>query len=110
MFSAKNYLNWIFSIALLVAMGCNGGGFGCGCAGMSPLPDQHGTTNADPPDGVSDWNYIPVDQQVEGGGQLRISPNGFDTLTSIVPGVVNDALNSNPICLPGDSLFDVDFW
>ncbi len=103
MFSAKNYLNWIFSIALVVVMGCNGGGFGCGCAGMEPLPDQNG-------DGVPDWNYIPVDQQVEGGGQLRVSPNGFDTLTQIIPGVVNDALNSNPICIPGDSLVDVDIW
>ena len=77
MFSAKNYLNWIFSAVLVVVMGCNGGGFGCGCAGMEPVPDLNN-------DGVPDWNYIPVDQQVEGGGQLRVSPNGFNTLTSVL--------------------------
>lgn len=99
MFSAKTYLNWIFSIALVVGMGCNGGGFGCGCAGMEPVPDLNN-------DGIPDWNYIPVDQQVEGGGQVRVSPNGFDTLTSILPGVVNDTLASSPICIPGAELFD----
>lgn len=85
MFTSKSWVNWVFSLGLVFAMGCNGGLGGCGC-GNQPLPS---------------WDYIPVDQQIEGGGQIRVTPNGFNKLTELVPAVINDALSG--ICVPKGS-------
>jgi MYXO-CTERM domain-containing protein len=81
-------MNWIVSLGFVVALGCNGGLGGCGC-GEEPLPS---------------WDYIPVDQQVEGGGQVRVTPNGFDKLTQLIPPVLNDAVAG--IAIPENEIFD----
>jgi MYXO-CTERM domain-containing protein len=35
---------------------------------------------------------VPKDQTIEGGAQVRVTPSGFQKLTSVLPGVVNDAI------------------
>ncbi|HEU0033306.1 MAG TPA: MYXO-CTERM sorting domain-containing protein [Kofleriaceae bacterium] len=65
-------------------MGACGNLGGCGACGASqPLP----------PGG------LPPDQTVEGGAQIRVTPQGFNKLTSILPGVINSSL-SNGFCVP----------
>lgn len=76
MFSTRRYWNWVYSLAFVFVLGCDGGLGGCGC-GEEQLPS---------------WDYIPVDQQVEGGGQVRVTPNGFNKLTQLVPPLLNDAV------------------
>ncbi len=68
--------SWLLSVLF-------GGGSGCagGCSCISPLPKP-----------------IPSDQIVEGGAQVRVTPSGFQTLTSIVPGVLNRAV-ANGFCI-----------
>ncbi len=46
-----------------------------GCSSLEPLPAP-----------------VPPDQTVEGGAQLRITPAGFDKLTAIIPGIINDSI------------------
>jgi hypothetical protein len=64
-------LNLVFSTAFVIAMGaagaCSGGGLGCGCTSL-PLP----------PGG------LPVDQTVEGGAQVRITPAGMTKVNQLI--------------------------
>lgn len=89
MFSSSSLINWVMSLAFLFTMGCSGGLGGCGC-GEEQLPS---------------WDYIPVDQQVEGGGQVRVTPNGFNKLTALIPAVINDTLGAG-ICIPRNQVVD----
>src|SRR5262245_62304645 len=66
---------WIVSVVF--GGGCAGGG--CSCIGALPKP-------------------IPSGQIIEGGAQIRVTPSGFETLTSIVPGVLNRAVQ-NGFCI-----------
>lgn len=92
MFTKSTRLNLIFSTALFLVMsGCGGGG-GCGCAGYQP---------------VQQWNYVPLDQTIEGGGQIRVTQAGFQKLTSIVPGFINGQLGG--FCLPKGSVLSPSF-
>src|SRR5262245_57537257 len=54
------------------------GNFGsCGaCGATQPLPGGR----------------LPTDQTVEGGAQVRVTPSGFNKLTQILPGVLNQQL------------------
>lgn len=81
MFSTRRYWNLFLSLGFVFALGCDGGLGGCGC-GEEPLPS---------------WDYVPVDQQVEGGGQVRVTPNGFNKLTALIPPIINDAVSG--LCL-----------
>src|SRR3954466_8326444 len=65
------------------------GGFGsCGACGASaPLPT----------------GGLPGSQTVEGGAQVRVTPNGFTKLTSILPGAINSALGAG-FCVPKGSV------
>src|SRR5215510_7056526 len=56
--------------APMVLSSCSGG-----CNSLEPLPAP-----------------VPADQTIEGGAQVRITPAGFDKLTAIIPGVINDAI------------------
>ncbi|HEY4242182.1 MAG TPA: MYXO-CTERM sorting domain-containing protein [Kofleriaceae bacterium] len=79
----STYWNLMFSALFVVAMGACSGATGCGaCSSAGPLPA----------------GGLPVDQTIEGGAQIRITPQGFQKLTSILPGVVNSALGSG-FCL-----------
>lgn len=71
---------------MLIAGACGGGG-GCGCGSTEPLP----------PGG------LPADQTIEGGAQLRISQDGFETLTALIPAVLQDTLANSGTCVPSDS-------
>lgn len=71
-------------LAIVVVGGCAGDGCG-GCA-MEPLPE----------------GGIPTDQTVEGGAQMRVSAAGFNTLTGIVPAVINDTF-AEGFCMPASS-------
>src|SRR6185503_10668576 len=35
---------------------------------------------------------LPVDQTIEGGGQVRVTPAGFDKLTDLIPAAINDVV------------------
>src|SRR5689334_12804219 len=71
--------------ALVVATWLVSSFFGSGCSGgcscITPLP-----------------NPIPSDQIIEGGAQVRVTPGGFQKITSIVPGVINQAV-ANGFCI-----------
>ncbi len=91
----KSRGQFLGSAALVVFLGaCDAGGCG-GC--LAPLPD-----------GIT----LPTDQTVDGGAQIRITPTGFDKLTSIVPAVLNDTLGDG-FCIPdgdvGIGIGDIDW-
>jgi len=46
---------------------------------------------------------MPADQTVEGGAQMRVTPAGFNKLTSILPGMLNQQL-SGGFCIPQGSV------
>ncbi len=85
MFSSRRYANWFWSVVFVFVTGCSGGDLGCGCS-MEPLPE----------------GMLPPDQTVEGGGQIRVTPAGFQKLTALVPTLVDDLLGSG-FALPGGS-------
>lgn len=92
MITKSTRLNALVSVIFFSALAACGDTGGCGCAGYQP---------------VTQWNYVPVDQTVEGGGQVRVTQAGFQKLTSIVPGFLNDQLDG--FCLPQGELLDASF-
>ena len=64
-------------------------GCGSGCEGMTALPAP-----------------IPPDQTVEGGVQIRVTESGFDSLTSLLPALLNDTL-ADGFCLGRIGPFDL---
>jgi uncharacterized protein (TIGR03382 family) len=87
----------VLSLLFVLAMGACGGNFGgcSSCATAGPLP----------PGG------LPADQTIEGGAQIRVTPSGFDKMTSVLPGILNSAFGSG-FTIPGGSvslLFTVDY-
>jgi hypothetical protein len=77
-FTSSTRLNRLLSLAFFLALaGCGDIGAGCGC-NVQPLPNE----------------WLPADQTVEGGGQIRVSQAGFQKLTAVIPGVINDQLGS----------------
>ena len=75
--SRSTRLNLILSTVFIVAMGACGNLGGCGaCSAAQPLPG----------------GALPADQTVEGGAQIRVTPPGFNKLTSILPGALNQSL------------------
>jgi hypothetical protein len=80
--------NLILSALFILAMGACGATGGCGaCSAVQPLPG----------------GKLPADQTVEGGAQLRVTPHGFSTLTSVLPGLLNQQL-AGGFCLPGGDI------
>ncbi|HSN29468.1 MAG TPA: MYXO-CTERM sorting domain-containing protein [Kofleriaceae bacterium] len=72
----------------IVSMGACGNIGGCGaCGAAGPLPG----------------GILPPNQTVEGGAQVRVTPQGFNKLSSVVPGVINAGL-SGGMCIPGGSV------
>src|SRR5512134_3180579 len=67
-------INSVISLLFILAMGACGNFGSCGaCGATQPLPGGR----------------LPVDQTVEGGAQIRVTPQGFQKLTAILPGVLN---------------------
>jgi MYXO-CTERM domain-containing protein len=81
-------INRILSVLFIISMGACGNFGGCGaCSATGPLPA----------------GGLPGSQTIEGGAQVRVTPTGFDKLTSILPGVVNSGF-ANGFCIPKGSL------
>ncbi len=87
MFARSLLLNYILSALFVLSMGACSGSTGCGCGSSSPLPA----------------GGLPGDQTIEGGAQIRVTPEGFTKLTALIPGIINQALSSGGICIPGNS-------
>jgi MYXO-CTERM domain-containing protein len=80
-------MNRALSILFVLAMGACGNVGGCSaCGAAQPLPG----------------GILPPNQTIEGGAQIRVTPQGFSKLTSILPGALNSALG-NGFCLPHGS-------
>ena len=87
MFVRSSAVNRVLSVLFVLSVGACGNFGGCSaCNSVAPLPA----------------GGLPVDQTVEGGAQIRVTPQGFDKLTSLLPGAINQALG-NGICVPGGS-------
>ena len=68
------------ALALTVGMGLGCGGSVGGCGTLAPLPAMPAPVG------------LPFAQQIEGGGQVRITKPGFDKLTSVIPGLLGPGL------------------
>src|SRR5687767_6633897 len=90
-FARSTRFNLIFGTLFVLAMGACGNLGGCGaCGAAQPLPA---------PGNAPVVKNMPVDQTVEGGAQIRVTQQGFQKLTSILPGLVNDQFASG-FCVP----------
>ncbi|NVB85770.1 MAG: hypothetical protein HOV81_45830 [Kofleriaceae bacterium] len=70
-------------------MGACGNLGGCGaCGSTGPLPNGR----------------LPTDQTVEGGAQIRVTPQGFQKLTALLPPVINQGLGNGFCAIPGGSI------
>ena len=84
MFVRQARLNQLLSVLFVFTMSACGNLGGCGaCGSTGPLPN----------------GKLPTDQTVEGGAQVRVTPQGFTKLKSILPGALNQALNGG-FCVP----------
>jgi hypothetical protein len=88
-FVRSQFWNWIFSAIFIVTMSSCAGAGGCqGCA-SEPLPG----------------GQLPPDQTVEGGGQIRLTPEGFGKLKELIPPLINSNF-AGGFCLPkGEAAF-----
>jgi hypothetical protein len=82
---------FICALFFAVMSGCGGLGQGCGCS-TKPLPT----------------GGLPADQTVEGGAQVRVTPTGFQKLTSILPALLNKQLG-NGFCVPKGNTLATDY-
>lgn len=88
MFVRSTRINCVVSVLFVLAMGACGNFGSCGaCGSTQPLPGGR----------------LPTDQTVEGGAQIRVTQAGFQKLTSIVPGLINDSF-SDGFCIPKGSV------
>ncbi len=84
MFVRSTRLNAVLSTMFVVALGACGNLGGCGaCGAVQPLP-QGG---------------LPATQTIEGGAQIRVTQQGFNKLTAIIPGLLNSQL-AGGFCVP----------
>ena len=90
MFVRSARLNQLLSVLFILAMGACGNFGGCGaCGSVGPLP-------ADTPQTLKG---LPRDQTIEGGAQIRVTPQGFQKLSAVLPALLNQSL-SGGFCVP----------
>lgn len=88
MFVRSTRLNAALSTMFVVALGACGNLGGCGaCGAVQPLP-QGG---------------LPATQTIEGGAQIRVTQQGFNKLTAIIPGLLNSQL-AGGFCVPSGGI------
>ena len=87
MFVRSNRFNQILSVLFVVSMGACGNFGSCAACG---------STAALPEGGSGD---VPGNQTIEGGAQIRVTPQGFTKLTSILPSVLTSTLGGGQ-CIP----------
>ncbi|MFH2007353.1 MAG: MYXO-CTERM sorting domain-containing protein [bacterium] len=78
-------LKWAISVVFIFAVGasCNSSG----CEILQPMPDG---------------NEVPPNQTIEGGMQVRVTADGFDKISSIIPGILeNSGLGAIELIAPG---------
>jgi hypothetical protein len=81
-------------VLFVLSMGACGNLGGCGACGASqPLPG----------------GILPPNQTIEGGAQVRVTPAGFNKLTSILPGVLSSAFGSGFTIPGGTAIGFVDY-
>ena len=78
-------------LIVLTAGACSGGG-GCGGCALEDLPA----------------GGLPTDQTIEGGAQIRISQAGFETITQVLPAIVQDSFGGGA-CIPQGGFAIVDY-
>src|SRR5690606_15893309 len=86
------FKRYFLSLVFLLGAGACGGAGGCGGCSFEELPA----------------GGLPSDQTLDGGAQLRISSSGFDTLTQIVPAVLQDSF-AGGVCIPEGGFLNVDY-
>ncbi len=80
------------SLVFIVSMGACGNLGSCSCA-SAPLPG----------------GKLPADQTIEGGAQVRVTKSGFDKLTAILPGLVNQGFGTGFCVGKGTVIGFVDY-
>jgi hypothetical protein len=82
--------SWGLLLITVLLAGACGGGEGCGgCGSTTPLPA----------------GGLPVDQTVEGGGQIRVTPTGMNKIQTLARDMVEEQLGEG-FCVPPTSLGD----
>lgn len=66
-------LRWALSIVFIISCGASCDTTGCDI--LQPMPNG---------------NEVPLNQTIEGGMQLRVTPTGFEKISAIIPGVLED--------------------
>ena len=94
----KTCWRWALGVLLVLSFGAGCDSSGCG---LEPLPEG---------------NEVPRDQTIEGGLQSRITPSGFDKISEVIPGLVEEALGNGITVIQeshnswGNSAANLDFW
>ena len=92
MFVRSTRLNSLLSLFFIISMGACGNLGSCSCA-SAPLPG----------------GKLPADQTVEGGAQIRVTKTGFDKLTALLPGLVNQGFGTGFCVGKGTVIGFVDY-
>jgi len=79
-------LRWALSIVFIISCGSS-----CNTSGCDILqPMQNG-------------NEVPMNQTIEGGMQLRVTPTGFEKISAIIPGILEDMTDITVIAESGST-------
>jgi MYXO-CTERM domain-containing protein len=66
-------LRWALGLVFIISCGTSCDSAGCDI--LAPMPDG---------------NEVPMNQTIEGGMQLRITPTGFEKISAIIPGILEN--------------------
>ncbi len=98
MFVRSTRLNQLLSLVFIFAMGACGNFGGCGaCGSVGALP-------ADTPQTLKG---VPRDQTVEGGAQIRVTPQGFTKISAAIKQILNQSL-AGGFCVPRGEVGNCD--
>jgi hypothetical protein len=92
--------NAVIGLLFILGMGACGNFGGCGaCGAAGPLP---------PPGNAPHVKGMPANQTVEGGAQIRVTPQGFSKMTSILPALFNQQF-AGGFCVPRGQVGSLGF-
>lgn len=90
-----------WALSVLVVFSCSVGCDAAGCDLLEPLPEG---------------NEVPRNQTIEGGLQTRVTPGGFQKISAMIPGMVEELLGNGITVIQeshnswGGTLASLDFW